>query len=294
MDNKILGVFDDYQANSIVDKKIKEGICIFYKSPKKYLENDGCYLKVFYPKEKYQKFFGPIFHLCGKHLRKIKKEFMIDLISDGTEWLKNKGYDKTTSHLFKCLEKENYTGLSDFFINANKIDFNLKKSIEEEFINKSKMEKFYDSEMTFWDNIFHFIGLPFELLNDFEFNEFIGNDSKSQGKNNGPDYIFKNIKEECIGLEIVEMIKLNYDTFRNKDILKIKTFETLEEFNSFEDILKEAKNTLNKKEQKLKTYKKTDKIYLGIVVPQIIMEYQYLLLELLLNKETKFDGVFIL
>jgi hypothetical protein len=136
--------------------------------------------------------------------------------------------------------------------------------------------------------------LPFELLNDFEFSEFIGNDSKLQGINNGPDYIFKNIKEEYVGLEIVEMIKIEYNTFKNSDILEKRTFDTLEKFHSFNDILKDAKNILDKKELKLKNYKKTDKLYLGIVVPKIIIDYQILLLELLLNKETKFDGVFIL
>jgi hypothetical protein len=39
--------------------------------------------------------------------------------------------------------------LQDFHINFNKVSFNLKESIEKQFLNKKEIEKFYDSEMLF-------------------------------------------------------------------------------------------------------------------------------------------------
>lgn len=130
------------------------------------------------------------------------------------------------------------------------------------------------------------------MLIDFKIKKFIGNNLKLQGSKNGLDFIFKNEAKETIGLEIVEIGKLNYNSYKDEIMYQKRLEANISK--SFTDILNDAEDALRKKESKLNLYQKTDKIYLGIIIPQTAIDWLYLLLELILNKNTKFDGVFIL
>ena len=127
---------------------------------------------------------------------------------------------------------------------------------------------------------------------DFKIKKFIGNNLKLQGSKDGLDFIFKNEAKETTGLEIDEIAKLNNNSYKDEIMYQKRLEANISK--SFTDILNDAEDALRKKESKLNLYQKTDKIYLGIIIPQTAIDWLYLLLELILNKNTKFDGVFIL
>ena len=98
-----------------------------------------------------------------------------------------------------------------------------------------------------------------------------------QGNFNGPDYIFKDLNNRLI-------------KFTKNNIYNLSNFD---------ERVKEFKEILINKNKKVDNYLKTEQIYLGIVVPNSLIDYEYYFLELILERyikenNIKFDGVFIL
>lgn len=122
---KTLNVFNDTEENNFNNIKHSNGICLFYETNKDYLERNGCQLKVYFIKYNlshiYSKFYGPIFHLCGKHLKKINNIFKIDFLSDGVKWLEKKEFHKTSEYI-KTQTNDNKTILE--------LEFPLQKNLK--------------------------------------------------------------------------------------------------------------------------------------------------------------------
>ena len=124
-------------------------------------------------------------------------------------------------------------------------------------------------------------------------------EGKNQGNFNGPDYIFKDLNNRLIGLEIVSYSWNLHRSFKSHDFAIKFAKNNIYNLSNFNERVNEFKEILRNKNKKVDNYLKTEKVYLGIVVLDSLMDYEYYFLELILEKyikeiNIKFDGVFIL
>lgn len=172
------------------------------------------------------------------------------------------------------------------------------KSINEYFPNLSIYDAKLDPEMYWWNEQYCIIGLPIYWLKNFVIDKYIGNNSNNQGKYNGPDFIFKDTNDnQKIGLEIASINWNIVNSFKKID--QIEKYADNKVFNvkSFDERVNLFKKVVFEKSKK--KYINCDELYLGIVVTDTIGDYEYFVLELILNKYIKdeklsLSGVFIL
>lgn len=214
--------------------------------------------------------------ICNNCLNSLKEKFKIDFKQEIPLLIINKGWNSSDKY-----EYQNYTLIKDLK-NKIKIDTNV----------------FFDPEHVWWNSYEHLLGIPIYWLKNFVLYKTFTKGSIEQGKYDGPDYIFKNTKNnKLIGFEIVSY-KWNFlNSFR--EIAQVKKFAKNKIFHSksFNDQIEEMKKIVNNKSNK--KYFECDEIYLGIVVNNTLIDYEYYILELVLSKYIKennlnLNGVFIL
>lgn len=178
-------------------------------------------------------------------------------------------------------------------------EYPLIKSIKEKVSNK-KNNSFLNPELRWWNDPRFIAGVPLIWLKNFKLKTSFLKSSSTQGTFNGPDYIFEDIKSlKSIGFEITSYKWNIFDSF--SDVNAVKKFSKKEIFNtfSFDNRIQEFKKIINKKLKSEKNYLETDELYLGIVVNDTLVDYEYYILELILNdwlkkQNAKLNGVFIL
>lgn len=151
---------------------------------------------------------------------------------------------------------------------------------------------FTDPEQYWWNEDRSLIGLPSSWFNKLRLKDIILSSSSKQGKYNGPDYIFENIiTNEIIGLEIVSWKWTFFDSFKKEEQVKKYAEKNIFNSKSMDDEINELKKILDKKANK--KYLKCDELYLGIVVTNTIMDYQYYIYEIILNEyNQKINSIF--
>lgn len=218
--------------------------------------------------------------ICDKCLDKLKNKYGVDFKNEIPKWYLQKG-----THLYKEINYE---------------DFPLIKELETWYKNNNynEYEYFFNPEIRWFRDIHFLYGIPIYWLKEFKLISCITKGSSHQGSFNGPDYIFKDIKtNKLIGFEIVSYKWNVFDSFKNTN--NIKEFAKKHIFNtiSFDDRINEFKAIIKNKSKK--KYSPTDEIYLGIVVNNTLIDYEYYVLEIILNnwiekENIKLNGVYIL
>ena len=167
------------------------------------------------------------------------------------------------------------------------------KTITKKINNIKHLTKlFTDPEQYWWNQDRSLIGLPSSWFNKLRLKDVILSNSSKQGKYNGPDYIFENIiTNEIIGLEIVSWKWTFFDSFKKEEQVKKYAEKNIFNSKSMDDEIHELKKILDKKANK--KYLKCDELYLGIVVTNTIMDYQYYIYEIILNEyNQKINSIF--
>lgn len=218
--------------------------------------------------------------ICNECLENLKNKYDINFKNEIPKWYLQRGT-----------------------IEYNKIDYKnlpLIKDLELWFKNykQYKNNYFFDPEIRWFRDINFLYGIPIYWLKEFKLISCITKGSLHQGSFNGPDYIFKDIKaNKLIGFEIVSYKWNIFDSFR--DISNIKKFAKKQIFNtfSFDNRIGEFKKIIKNKSKK--KYSPTDELYLGIVVNNTLVDYEYCVLEIILNnwlkrQNIKLNGVYIL
>lgn len=212
--------------------------------------------------------------LCRKCIIKFNKKYNIDLEQEidysfnGWNVNSSKNIEKTL--LFNSINE--------------KISFDPIKIIHPEF---------------FWIFSYsHLLGLPRNWFDTLILHESMSKGSSNQGKFNGPDFIFNDIRNnKLIGLEIVSYGWSVIKGINNEKYMKEYARELFNNNNSFDKKYNELKKILDKKNSK--KYLNCNELYLGIVIPNSFADYEYYILEILLNKynqskHTIFNKIYIL
>lgn len=158
--------------------------------------------------------------------------------------------------------------------------------------------KVIDPEFFWFFSKSHLRGLPRNWLDTFILHESMPKGSINQGKFNGPDFVLKNIhNNKLIGLEIVSYGWNIIKGIDNEKYAKEYTDKLFNNRNSFDKRLNDLKKILDKKNSK--SYINCSELYLGIVVGNYFADYEYYILEILLNKYNQskhalFNQIYIL
>ena len=210
--------------------------------------------------------------LCDQCLDKLSKKYNIDFRYKAAHLIKWKNWSI-----------ENFKNIKSSL---------MIKSINEEIENIKYSKVFTDPELYWWNQNKSLIGLPNFWFNKLKLKSIILSNSSNQGKYNGPDYIFKNIKtNEIIGLEIVSWKWNLFDSFKKEEEVKKYAKKNIFNSKSIDDEINELKKILEKKANK--KYLKCDELYLGIVVTNTIADYQYYVYEIILNEyNQKINSIF--
>lgn len=259
------------------ENKICTSIRINENGESEFWCNNKCepYVLIFPPMAEPIKCWWKQSMICNDCLFNLQKKYKIDFKEKIPKLLISKGWPPN-----KELEYENYTLIKDL---------QTKIKIEPKVI--------FDPEIIWWNKYEHLLGIPVYWLQNFILYKSFTKGNKEQGKYNGPDYIFKDKQNKMlIGFEIISYKWNIIDSF--KEIEQAKKFARNKVFNSksFDHQVEELKKYVNKKSNK--KYFKCDEMYLGIVVNDTLMDYEYYVLEIILNKyieenNLNFNGVLI-
>ncbi len=217
--------------------------------------------------------------LCAEHLTFLSNKYNINFLDSIPRLLFEKGW----------IEQE--------YIEQNLLSFPLIIDLKNKIGFNNESDK-YNPEFYWWNNHHALIGVPKMWLNDFRLLEYNGQNTKSQGKINGPDFIFKDTKtNKKVGFEITSFSwNVMIGVRELKQIKKIASKKVFR-FRSLDDVVLNFKEIIDKKNRK--HYVTCDELYLGIVVTDTIMDWEYYVLEIILNKyikenKMKINGVFVL
>ncbi len=221
--------------------------------------------------------------ICRKHIKGLSNKYNINFEIEIKNLLSKKPFDED-----ECFRSE--------FIQS--IKENLHVNIEENIF--SYISIFLNPEIRWMYDRNFFIGLPKYWFDNLTYYSSTTKSSKEQGKENGPDFIFKDkTNNKLIGFEIVSY-KWNITNQFKKDEQAINFFkDSIYNVNSIDSYIEEIIKIIKSKNEKSKKYFKCDELYLGIVVNNTIMDYHYYLFEIILNKYIKdnnlnFQNLFIL
>ncbi|MGL5358076.1 MAG: hypothetical protein ACRC9U_03420 [Metamycoplasmataceae bacterium] len=234
------------------------------------------YKFIFPPMAEPKKFWITQSMICSQCLVNLQKTYNINFEKEIIKTFLYKQWNSTEIHNYK-----NYSLIKSL---KSKIKIN----------SKSKL----DPELAWWNKHDYLLGIPIYWLKNFILHDYFLKGSKKQGKFNGPDYIFKDIKNnKLIGFEISSYKWNLINSFR--EIEQAKKFAKKKIFHStcFNDQVEELKKYIDNKSSK--KYIECDEIYLGIVVSNTLVDWEYFVLEVILNEYIKknnktFNGVFIL
>ena len=242
--------------------------------------------------------------LCEKCIKKLSEKYNIDfknelvffyilkkLINSSPKFFNGNVYTQDELNKFELIisNREDPT------------QFKLINSIMEYLKEDCYLTSFEDiknnDELNWILNVSYLSGLPNYWLNNYKIKQYNGKNTSNQGKINGPDFIFLNENNEDIGFELVTYQKLIYSSFNEQKEFEKKMQQDVIHSLNLDDHYKELKNIILSKNQK--QYFPCKEYFLGIVVSRTISEYEYWVLEILLNKfnydqKTKFFWVFIL
>lgn len=222
--------------------------------------------------------------LCKKHINHLSNTYAIN-------------FKKEIPKL--SLSKPN-TILINHRTNANEYSFTnskMIKSLKKAFENQ-KIDKYFDPEHYWWNEKYCLMGLPKIWLDRLELINANNQNSSNQGKYNGPDFIFKDTKnEKIIGLEIVSWKWNTLNSFKKINQVKKYTKSKITNYYTLDDEIKDLQKILDNKVNK--QYQKCNETYLGIVVKNTLVEWQYFVFELIINKHNEkinsiFQKIFIL
>lgn len=135
--------------------------------------------------------------------------------------------------------------------------------------------------------------IPIEWLCTFKLLKVNTKNTKMQGENNGPDYVFINNNNEMIGVEIAYLIKTRV-TYNNRVIRDIDKFKE-DIFNKIsvkntKEIFEKAKNTIEKHNNSALKYEKCDKYYLLLLTDGQFTNSICALLEYYCNDSNKINS----
>ena len=222
-------------------------------------------------------FWIPTGMICKKCLNDLKNKYNIDFEKEIPCWCIKKG----------ALE---YTKI-------NPKDLPLVKELEKLCKEYESYNDFTNPEVIWFKDVHFLYGMPFKWLSEFKVESCVLKGSSLQGKYNGPDYIFKDKSNKTIGFEITSYKWNIHNSF--KEMESVKKFASKQIFNthSFDAQIDELKQKLKEKSEK--KYSQTDELFLGIVVNNTLVDYEYYVLEIILNNWIKqeninLDGVYIL
>lgn len=277
----MINLFDYGPTFSEIMERDKKRLCtsIKFKNGSSYFWCDNIckpYLLSFAPLHKPLKIWIQQSMICENCLGNLKNKYGIDFKKEIPKKYFSKGW-----------VGKNYRNLDNF---------SLIKKLNE--ISKEKNISYLNNETVWWKQIYFLLGLPFYWLNSFDVVETFEKGNKNQGNFNGPDFIFQNVlTKELIGFEVVSYKWNIFSTFKDSETAEKFAKEKIYNLKNFDERIEEFKNIIGNKIKK--NYVKTDELYLGIVVSNTLVDYEYYVLELILDKYIKcnnlpLNGVFIL
>ena len=176
----------------------------------------------------------------------------------------------------------------------------LHKSLVKQFIKNEEDYRlnFCSSEMIWFMNPFYAISIPRRFWNSLILYDSALSKSSSQGKINGPDFIFINDSKDLIGLEIVSF-KWNISNTKSEKASILFANNNVWNETNLDNKISKLKKILEEKANKSKKYFKCKELFLGIVTGDVLMKYEYFLLEIIINDINKknnypFKSIFII
>lgn len=135
--------------------------------------------------------------------------------------------------------------------------------------------------------------IPIEWLCTFKLLKVNTKNTKMQGENNGPDYVFIDNNNEMIGVEIAYLIKTRI-TYNNRVIRDIDKFKedisNKISVKNTKEIFEKAKNTIEKHNNSVLKYEKCDKYYLLLLTDGQFTNSICALLEYYCNDSNKINS----
>ena len=135
--------------------------------------------------------------------------------------------------------------------------------------------------------------IPIEWLCTLKLVKVNTKNTKTQGENNGPDYVFTNDNNEMIGVEIAYLIKtrITYpcDYIRDIDKFKKDIFDEISIKNT-KEIFKKAKQIIEKHNNSVLKYEECDKYYLLLLTDGQFENSICALLEYYCNDSNKINS----
>ncbi len=235
--------------------------------------------------------------ICKKCLNDLKNKYNIDFDKEIPCWCIQKGHLNWQSRWAQkeipcwCIQK----GALEY-TKINPKDLPLVKELER-LCKEHEYDDFVNPEVRWFKDVHFLYGVPIKWLREFEIVSCALKGSSSQGKHNGPDYIFKDKSNKTIGFEITSYKWNIHNSFKKMESAKKFAKNKIFNIHSFDEQIDELKQILKKKSEK--KYSQTDELFLGIVVNNTLVDYEYYVLEIILNnwikqENIKLDGVYIL
>lgn len=135
--------------------------------------------------------------------------------------------------------------------------------------------------------------IPIEWLCTFKLLKVNTKNTKMQGENNGPDYVFINNNNEMIGIEIAYLIKTRV-TYNNRVIRDIDKFKedisNKISVKNTKEIFEKAKKVIEKHNNSALKYEKCDKYYLLLLTDGQFTNSICALLEYYCNDNNKINS----
>lgn len=232
--------------------------------------------------------------LCRRHLEQLSNKYKINFIDEIPRLYLEKDWvfeikDKFTirnrdfiTH-FKELESTKlYKSLNTIFFNGNERSLN----------------SLLDHELVWFSNPLFAIGLPRSFWETLSLYKYVNRSSNSQGIMNGPDFILLNQNNEFIGLKIVSF-QWNLVNIKEQESIINYANKKVYNFSSIDKKIFGIEMILKEKIAKSKKYFQCKELYLGIIVNDTFLEYEYFILELIINNinkelDSKFKKIYIL
>lgn len=282
MDNKLISIIEYGPTREEIKNRDAKRICTFIK-----INADGSSDFCCSNKAEPYTFIRPFLNytekkwieetmICKNCLKKLESQYFINFENEIPLLLLQKGW---------CSEDEKKYRTFPLLIDIeSKINF--------------QDSDFMDPEKCWWKKFHFVIGIPIYWCKNFILHRTFLKGDQDQGIYNGPDYIFEDVKtKELIGFEIVSYKWNVFTSFRNVEQVEKHAIKNVFNTKSFDEQINEIKKIVSSKSDK--KYYKCDKYYLGIVINDTLVDYEYYVAEILLNRYIEehngiFDGIFIL